>query len=84
MERLGQIGGQEVQFPGWLMVELFGPVVFFGNTYPAIPQDGFSGVSAEEKQWKYDDQHDFFKKQPDKSCHSTGLKGTCSTIQLWC
>ena len=57
---------------------------FFGNTYPAIPQDGFSGVSAEEKQWKYDDQHDFFKKQPDKSCHSTGLKGTCSTIQLWC
>jgi len=47
MERLGQIGGQEVQFPGWLMVELFGPVVFFfGNTYPAILQDGFSGVSA--------------------------------------
>ena len=66
-------------------------VFFFGNTYSAILQDGFSGVSAkaygttaEEKQWKYDDQHDFFKKQPDKSCHSTGLKGTCSTIQLWC
>ena len=31
MERLGQIGGQEVQFPGWLMVELFGPVVFFSG-----------------------------------------------------
>jgi hypothetical protein len=66
-------------------------VFFFGNTYSAILQDGVSGVSAkaygttaEEKQWKYDDQHDFFKKQPDKSCHSTGLKGTCSTIQLWC
>lgn len=27
-----------------------------------------------EKQWKYDDQHDFFKKQPDKSCYDLAQK----------
>ena len=55
--------------------------LFFGKDLPCDLRRWFFaffsakvGTTTEEKLWKYDDQDGFFKKQPDKSCHSTQSK----------